>query len=141
MDAQEVALQRPTEGQQLDALTLDEAKGILCQLGYFADTLFLSLRFTEEEFDHFQRAAATTGLTSEQFISALCEQYLRRQAAVAKHDTQAAAERFRGLEYKGMGDWQTADGDHLDDEEVNELKSELAYAYVDEHLPIEKSKK
>jgi hypothetical protein len=37
-----------TEGQQLDALTLDEAKGILHQIGYFeTDTYFLSMQLED----------------------------------------------------------------------------------------------
>ena len=39
-----------SEGQKLDALTLDEAKEILHQIGYFAsDTCFLSMRLTDSE--------------------------------------------------------------------------------------------
>jgi len=39
-----------SEGQQLDSLTLDEAKGILHQIGYFAaDTCFLSMQLEDSE--------------------------------------------------------------------------------------------
>ena len=61
------------ESQQLDELTLDEAKAILCQIGYFAEyTYFMSLRLTASQLDMIQFAAAVTPLTVEELLSELC---------------------------------------------------------------------
>jgi hypothetical protein len=67
---------QPTEGELLDSTSGEEAKAILCQLGWFAsDTHFLSLRLTDAEFNHVQEACAIyPRLTTEAVISALCEQ-------------------------------------------------------------------
>ena len=62
-----------TEHHQLDALTLDEAKGILCQIGYFADdTCFLSLRLTPSQYSKIQDAANSTVCTTEELLAELC---------------------------------------------------------------------
>ena len=80
--------QPPSEGKQLDDLSLDEAKAILCQLRWFdTDTIFMSLRFTEDDFAHVQEAVALKGrLSIESFISALCEQYVLDERSKSDDD-------------------------------------------------------
>ena len=68
------------EAHELDNLTLDDAKGILHQLGYFsADTHFLSLRLTKQELDSVQHAAATSSLSLEAFLAKLCQEHVAAQ--------------------------------------------------------------
>ena len=68
-----------TQGKRLDELSGEEAKAILCQLGYFADdTHFLSLRFTDDQFYCVQEAVVHSGkLSLEQFIANLCHSYVK----------------------------------------------------------------
>ena len=64
-----------TEGERLDALTLEEAKGILHQIGYFAEeTLFFSLRFTAHQLEIIAGTEfGRTGSTEELIVEALEE--------------------------------------------------------------------
>ena len=63
------------EAIALDNTTGEEAKAILLQIGWFADTCFLSLRFTDEEFQQVQESLSYyTNLSPEQAISAMCDQ-------------------------------------------------------------------
>lgn len=66
----------PTEGQQLDAISGDEAKAILFQLRWFdPSTHFMSLHFNDEEFNQFQDCYTLySPLSPEELISSLCEQ-------------------------------------------------------------------
>ena len=50
--------------------------------------------------------------------------------ATQSSEAREAAERLRSLTYRGMGDWRTPSGERLDDEDVNELKTELAGAWL-----------
>jgi hypothetical protein len=49
------------------------------------------------------------------------------------NDTRSAAERLRTLTYHGQGVWRMPSGFGLDEEDVNELRTEVAAAYLDEH--------
>lgn len=81
-----------TEAKQLDALTLDEAKGILQQLGWFADdTCFLSMRLTAPQLANIQTALMTNvHLSPEEFLSELCKRHVIQQQDAAL-DTLARA--------------------------------------------------
>lgn len=70
-----------TEAEQLDAITLDEAKGILCQLGWFSgETCFFSMRLTAAQVRNIQTALATNlHLSAAEFLSELCRRHVIEQ--------------------------------------------------------------
>jgi len=66
-----------SEAEKLDALTLEEAKGILLNMGYFRDDIvFLSCRFDPGVFDIVQRAFSHYNLQHETVIAGWAEQEL-----------------------------------------------------------------
>lgn len=48
-------------------------------------------------------------------------------------DAREAREKLRNLDYRGLGNWYTPDGELLDQEDVNQLRATVAMHSLEEH--------